>query len=117
MKPGVSRETNGAACQVRWWVTLPRELLPGGCCVASHAPEFSACAERCDNHYYIRLGVGGGVVTVKVFEVFSQARIFKVFSEVGVWVQQRFVEQKLEAPTCVLLVRRLGWVSWRRAPT
>ena len=71
---------------------------------------------------------------MKVFEFFSQDRvlerfvvqffedevveeIFKVFLHVGVWVQQRFMEEKHEATTCVLLVRSLAWVWWRHSPT
>ena len=42
--------------------------------------------------------------------------IFKVFSQDGEWVQQRFVKQNREAPR-VFLVRGLAWVWWRRSPT
>ena len=42
--------------------------------------------------------------------------IVMVFSQDGEQVQQRIVELNHEAP-CVLLVRSLAWVWWRRSPT
>ena len=63
MKRGASQVSAGAARRVRWWVTLPRELLPGGLCPSgvsfgrvTHAPaDPRALCDACDTVLYISL--------------------------------------------------------------